>query len=219
MRSHSAETYKTYAQAFAFLGNSLLKPMTQTSSVGLDARFWREFPDFGLEEVAASVDACILYVEGLESVEPTKAVEEVSVEYTKLFVGPPKPAAPPWETMYRSDDVTVGFGDPTFEMRDLLRKAGLQLSNENRQYEDHMGIELLYLSTLCTSAAGLLESGEKDAAEELASQARDFVQSHPLSWLDSLSARVGRVFPEGYFFCLLTLCGTLLESFIELQGV
>lgn len=212
MPSLNVETWRTYAQAFAFMGNSLLKPMTQTSPAGLEAAFWRAFPDFGSDEVRAAAEACARFAEGLEGEDPAKSIEGVSVEYTKLFVGPPKPAAPPWETMYRSDNVTVGFGDPTFEMRGLLREAGLQLSNENNQYEDHMGIELLYLSTLCQRVADLIEAGEGDEADELAIQVRDFASDHPLAWADAFAGRIEDAFPGGYFSCVIRLCEEALRA-------
>ena len=46
------------AQAYAFLGNSLLRPVTQTADVGLDPAFWEAFPTFGDEGVAHAVRAC-----------------------------------------------------------------------------------------------------------------------------------------------------------------
>ena len=146
-----------YSEAFAFIGNSLLKPMNQTDAIGLDPAFWAQFPDFESEAVADAVRVCADYAMRAQRIGNRKdAVTHESVEFTKLFVGPPRPAAAPWETFYRVPEgveVSVGFGQATFEMRDLLREAGLELSNENRQYEDHIGIELLYLSTLCSRAA------------------------------------------------------------------
>ena len=148
--------WKTLSEAYAFIGNSLLKPMTMTSTVGLDPAFWEAFPSFDDEAVAEAVAACARYAEG--AVQRAEAGEDepqrAAVEYTKLFVGPPSPAAAPWETMYRGENVTVGFGQATFEMRELLREAGLEVRNVNNQYEDHLGIELLYLSSLCARADG-----------------------------------------------------------------
>lgn len=54
----------------------------------------------------------------------------------------------PWESFYVQEGVTNGFGEPTFRMRERLRQAALEVSNENNQYADHVGIELLYCSEL-----------------------------------------------------------------------
>ena len=184
----------------AFIGNSLLKPMTQTQPVGLDPLFWKSLPDFGEDSIGEAVSLCEGIAERIGRECGERAVEVVSVEYTRLFVGPPSPAAPPWETMYRGS-TNVGFGEATFEMRNCLHDLGLELSNENRQYEDHMGIELLYLSELCRCAV-------KD--ENCENQLRSFIAKHPLSWIDAFLDRIEGVFPEGYFSGLVRLEKALL---------
>lgn len=189
-----------YGDMLAFIGNSLLKPMTQTEPVGLDLLFWESLPDFGDDGVGETIGLCKDTAWRIGKERGERAIEAVSVEYTRLFVGPPSPAAPPWETMYRAS-TNVGFGEATFEMRDRLHDLGLELSNENRQYEDHMGIELLYLSELCRRA------GKVDGCEE---QARLFAAKHPLSWIDAFLGRIEEASPQGYFSCLVRLEKALL---------
>lgn len=235
--------WKELSEAYAFVGNSLLKPMTQTSDVGLEPAFWEAFPTFGSSEVAgvcAALAAYALAAREAAASDGRDAVECCAVEYTRLFVGPPRPAAAPWETMYRGGaavgGATVGFGQATFEMRALLREAGLEVKNENNQYEDHIGIELLYLSALCARAA----EGEEGAVEEKAAPATtdpsaaaaatvaeaeslsvaegsaagkvaSFIEAHPLAWLSSLRAAVEDAVPDGYFSHLLALADALLR--------
>ena len=79
-------------------------------------------------------------------------VQRASVEFAHLFVGPPKPAVAPWETFYCQQGCAVGFGEATHQMRTALRDNGLELAQAGRQYEDHMGIELLLASELCRRA-------------------------------------------------------------------
>ncbi|WP_417144556.1 TorD/DmsD family molecular chaperone [Raoultibacter massiliensis] len=210
------------ADVYGFIGNSLLKPMTQTATVGIDPGFWGSFPDFGNDGIAEAVAGCRRYAEASVACAAggKDPVERVSVEYTRLFIGPPSPAAPPWETMYRSENVTVGFGEPTFEMKRLLREAGLELSNENHQYEDHMGIELLYLSTRCASLGSSVEYGSDeidgevvgapDPADSDVRAALDFIERHPLGWIGAFRDRVARAYPDGYFVAVLGLAERVL---------
>ncbi len=150
-------TWQTLADAYAFLGNSLLRPMTQTSDAGLGAAFWEAFPDFGDEGVALVAAALAQWAQSRSDEMCEATVTAVSVEYTALFVGPPSPAAPPWETMCRREGATVGFGEPTFQMRGILRDLGLKAAGPSNQYEDHMGIELLCLSEMCRRRARALD--------------------------------------------------------------
>lgn len=165
-----AQDLLNFSEAFAFIGNSLLKPMSQTEEVGLEPAFWAQFPDFGDERVTAALAALGDFAVRAQERQGAgeNVVERVSVEYTKLFIGPPRPAAAPWETFYRGDgstEVAVGFGQATFEMRELLRRNGLAVSNENNQYADHMGIELLLLSVLARRAADAAAGACAQAAE------------------------------------------------------
>ena len=203
--------WKTLSEAYAFVGNSLLKPMTMTSSVGLDPAFWEAFPTFDDEGVAAAVDACARYAEqaAQRASEGEDEVQRTAVEYTRLFVGPPSPAAAPWETMSRGEDVTVGFGQATFEMRELLRAAGLEVRNENNQYEDHMGIELLYLSSQCAR----VDAGAEDAPAPDA--VADFIEAHPLSWAEAFRARIAETAAHGYFAPLVGLAQALLGWHVQ----
>ena len=89
-------SWKELSEAYAFVGNSLLKPMTQTSDVGLDPAFWEAFPTFGSSEVAgvcAALAAYALAAREAAASDGRDAVECCAVEYTRLFVGPPRPAA------------------------------------------------------------------------------------------------------------------------------
>ena len=144
----------------------------------------------------AALAACEAYAAACANDEQL-ALTDVAVEYTRLFVGPPSPAAAPWETMYRAGNASVGFGEATFHMRQLLREHDLELSNENHQYEDHMGIELLLLSELCR------------AQDVLATQ--NFIAEHPLAWIDAFASKVSESFPQGYYAALLALTRALLE--------
>ena len=136
------------ARALAFAGNSFLAPMSQTSDAGLGRTFWAAFPDFGSEEVTCALDGLFAWAAADEGTPRDERVRDVSVEYARLFIGPPEPAVAPWESFYVQEGVTNGFGEPTFRMQERLRDAGLEVSNENNQYADHIGIELLYCSAL-----------------------------------------------------------------------
>ena len=85
-----------------------------------------------------------------------------SVEFMRLFIGPPRPAANPWETVNDPyNDKKVGYGRATVAMQQLLAAEGLELGGENNRFEDHMGIELLYLSALCEKATAAFAEGDE----------------------------------------------------------
>ena len=213
MRSMTCEEWMVASQLYAFLGNSLLSPMSRTESVGLNPAFWRELGGLLGGALADSAESLASWAERASAdAARSEVVQRVSVEFTKLFVGPPKPAAAPWESANGPVDSHVGFGEATFAMRERLRALGLELCNENNQYEDHVGIELLYLSELCRRAseepfgAAACDAAALDA-EEIAS----FIREHPLAWVPRLREKVAASQPEGYFIRLLDVVLALLK--------
>lgn len=195
------EEREELAAAFAFLGNSLLKPMSQTSQVGLDVAFWEAFPTFESDAVCEAVDELGDFAKSME--DRDDSVTQLSVEFTRLFVGPPKPAAMPWESYYQGENVTSGFGAATFAMQDQLRAHGLQVGGDSNQLADHIGIELLLLSEICRKADN----------SDLWEEAKRFATAHPKQWVDAFAMRVASAEPCGYFVRLVALAKALLALF------
>lgn len=194
--------YEELSQAYAFFGNTLLKPMGQTSDAGLDPDFWKAFPDFGSEDLRKALEGCRIWAEGHAGIPKEQLVHQVSTEYARLFIGPPEPTAAPWETMHQATETSTGFGKPTFQMKKLLRNIGMQMSNANNQYEDHIGIELLYCSVCYRKA--------QDGNAELLKGLEGFIQAHPLSWIDDLIHDVDGFDSDGYYANILRASKALL---------
>ena len=212
MRSMTGEEWMVASQLYAFLGNSLLSPMSRTESVGLDPAFWRELGGLLDGALADSAEWWASWARRASAdAARSEVVQRVSVEFTKLFVGPPKPAAAPWESANGPVDSHVGFGEATFAMRERLRALGLELCNENNQYEDHVGIELLYLSELCRRASEEPSGAACDAAAPDAEEIASFIREHPLAWVPRLREKVAASQPEGYFIRLLDVVLALLK--------
>ncbi len=202
-RAFDAAGWELLSERLAFLGNSLLDPLRREASPGLHEPFWDAFAT-GFVEIGCANERL---VEGVErarrfarrrAVSDDDAVERVRVEHARLFVGPPKPAAPPWETCYLLPGRIgeVGFGAPAFDMRRILREAGLAVRGPSNQYADHMGLELLYAATVCARFAHA-----SPTAAEAAELAR-FVGEHPASWASGFRAAIEEAAPDGYYRCI-----------------
>lgn len=214
------DVWRSRAETFAFLGNSLLRPMTTETSIGLHESFWDAFSQqlgsaFRCHDRAAlGVDRLKRYARGASSCRDA-AVERVDVEYARLFIGPPKPAAPPWETMYavRGRVGEAGFGDAAFEMRALLRDAGLAVRGPSNQYPDHLGLELLYLAAAC----GDMATGQRPAGD--GRRLARFASEHPASWATALREAVESAAPEGYYLGIVEVAEGACCAFAEGVGV
>ncbi|MGI6590486.1 MAG: TorD/DmsD family molecular chaperone [Eggerthellaceae bacterium] len=192
----AAVSWDALSWAYAFLGNTLMEPMTQGSRAGLDVSFWDTFPDFGSDNIAEKLDECADFVAGLLSSYGEDAATRTSVEFARLFVGPPAPAAAPWESYYLTGSEVGGAADPAQDMKRLLDEVNIKLDPKEVPHLDHLGIELLYLSEIC----------HRQQPESVG-----FIIEHPLSWIDKFTARVEAEAGEGFYLHILHVAKELLD--------
>lgn len=178
----SSDELVQLSQVFAFVGNSFLKPMSQTERIGLDEAFWDSLPNFGSDGVASALEILASWASSVDADRSDEEVQRLSVEYARLFMGPPEPIVVPWQTFYAEEGADAGFGEATFAMRGRLRDLGLSVSNGNNQYDDHIGIELLYVSECLRRAA----QGDEGIFEEAAAFSRDVASPWMLAFSEKL---------------------------------
>ena len=130
--------------------------------------------------------------------EPPALLTVLRADYTALFVGVDHVTAPPWESVYLSRDHLL-FDTQTLEVRAFYARFGLQIPKLDREPDDHIGFELLFLSHLMEQAAQALEHDDASAADYLLAAAQDFVQAHPRRWVDLFAARVDRHARSDYY--------------------
>ena len=146
-----AEQWRAYGAVYGFVGNELLTPMNRSGNYeGLDPSFWEAMPvpdndkgAHGMQRLEAYARAAAENAEAdatgalVYSDDPAVAgMIATSVEFTRLFIGPPRPAADPWETVNDPyNDKKVGYGRATVAMQQLLAAEGLELGGENNQFE------------------------------------------------------------------------------------
>lgn len=108
---------------------------------------------------------------------PDGASEAAAIrrDYFSLFAGPGHVPAPPWESVYRSEEHLL-FDWPTDAVRQVYRSMSLR-PGSSRDADDHVGLELLFVALMDERMA----SGDP-AAE---TTRRRFVQDHPRQWLPS----------------------------------
>ncbi len=104
-----------------------------------------------------------------------------------LLLGVDKVLAPPWESVYFSQDRLV-FQKETLQVREWYARYGLQAERINREPDDHVGLELIFVSQLATRAARALEQGQPQAADELLRAEAEFLSEHLLRWAPAFGA-------------------------------
>ena len=73
--------------------------------------------------------------------------EELRDDYTRLFIGPGKVLAPPWESPYIQKERVI-FQVDTLKVREWYQRYGLESIRKYKEPDDHIGLELAFTAHL-----------------------------------------------------------------------
>ena len=176
------EVWSFREQLYSFFANHLLEPVQKENKEIVTESFWRQFPLEAYNgQTMSGLEQLITCTSKLDELDMGNAVDKVNVEYTGLFIGPGVPKAPPWESFYNTRK-KLFFGTTAFVMKDLLNKQGLESKNRGRQPEDHLGLELLYLTVLTEK----LQNQDIQSQVIIIKDQLSFMDEHLLSWVPKL---------------------------------
>jgi TorA maturation chaperone TorD len=147
-----------------------------------------------------------------------EAFENMRVDYTRLFIGLDKVIAPPWESVYFGDDRLI-FQQRTLEVRAWYRRFELEAERIHQEPDDHIGLELLFLSHL--AALGIQALNEQDNArfEELLDAQREFIKKHLGTWALTWCGLVERNAQTDFYKGLAHLTRGALSALSEVLDI
>ncbi len=129
-----------------------------------------------------------------------QAFGSLTADYTRLFIGLGEGFAAPWESVYFSEE-RLTFQEQTIQVRNWYRRFGLEAERIHQEPDDHIGLELLFLSHLATLALQALEEQDQARFEECWAAQRDFTRQHlgawALTWCDLVVANARTDFYKG----------------------
>ena len=108
-------------------------------------------------------------------------LETLLVDYTRLFLGPVQPLAPPYGSRWLSDESTL-MQESTLAVRELYRQGGFEIDDEFQDLPDHVAVELefLYLLTFVENSQMRTAEGARLATRALRQR---FLREHLGAWI------------------------------------
>ncbi|MCB0044682.1 MAG: molecular chaperone TorD family protein [Caldilineaceae bacterium] len=174
-----ADQLTAFSLAFGFLHKVFYEPPTAAFVTMLadDALF----DDWPLGADNAQTLAGLTLLQAFTSAWEADQLPALQHDFARLFVGPDRLAAPPWESVYLSQDGLL-FEAQTLAVRDFYRRFDLRAPNFKHEPDDHIGLELAFMAHLNT--LGLAAVGENNslALENSLDAQRDFLEEHLLRW-------------------------------------
>ena len=125
----------------------------------------------------------------LQSIAEQTAMENLQVEFAKLFVGPFHLLAPPYGSVYLEGENQV-MGESTAEVRDLFQEQGLDLEEGFEEMPDHIAVELEFMHFLASKELAAMELGDEDAAAQYERLQTGFLGSHLGRWIGPFADKI-----------------------------
>ncbi len=120
-----------------------------------------------------------------------ESVEELAVEYTRLFLGPGSHISA-HESVFIEVDGGVGglWGEKTVEVKKFIEAAGLTYDTEFHGIPDHVSVELEFLQKLAGWEAGKWAEDDAENAAFCLEVEKRFIEEHLGKWVPALCDKV-----------------------------
>ena len=114
--------------------------------------------------------------------ESLKDLEELKIDFARLFVGPYSLLAPPYGSIYLERERKI-MGDSTLDLLETYRNAGVDLSDNFRDAPDHIAAELEFMYFLIFKEIQALENSDVDTTIDYLEKQRAFLREHLGAWV------------------------------------
>lgn len=118
-----------------------------------------------------------------------QAVDQLHWDYTRLFIGPGKLAAPPWESAYLNDDRLL-FQEETLQVRRAYLKYNFLPKEYQHEADDHLGLELDFMYQLGLLSLDALNDEKHEEYYVILRDQTEFLEEHLLKWINKFSQTV-----------------------------
>jgi TorA maturation chaperone TorD len=113
-------------------------------------------------------------------------IEQLKIDYSRLFVGPFKLLAPPYGSVYLEGGRRV-MGDSTLDAQKRYREVGLDISGDIEKVPDHIAIELEFMYYLIFKEIEALGYSDFENAIDYLEKQQGFLEDHLGVWAPKLA--------------------------------
>ncbi|MBI3592224.1 MAG: molecular chaperone TorD family protein [Nitrospirae bacterium] len=125
-------------------------------------------------------------------------LNDLSIEFARLFIGPKNPPALPYASFYLSESKAM-MSDVTIDVRKIYLNAGMAVKELYSFPDDHIGIELEFLQYLTEKIIDSFEQGHRDEASRLYEIREDFLKDHMALWAPLFADKVIEEAPDDFY--------------------
>jgi TorA maturation chaperone TorD len=142
-------------------------------------------------------------------------LEDLAIEYTRLFVGPGKHISPHESVHHKKDGVQSGqlWGELTGQVKHIIESSGLEYTSEYTGMPDHITVELEFMQHVVQREAQAWEADDDEAALHCLENEKKFIDEHLSGWIPDFCQKVNAAAEMPFYREM----ARLTRSFIEFE--
>lgn len=183
----TAEQLTANMLAFGFLHKVFYEPPSQPFVAALvnDALF----ADWPIETSDKDTLTGVTLLQTFTTTWQEDQLIDLQRDFARLFVGPDRLLAPPWESVYLSHEHLL-FEEQTMAVRRFYGRFNLRAPRLNSEPDDHIGLEFAFMAHLSALGLTAVNQHDTDALAEALQAQRDFLDEHLLRWAPEFCQKV-----------------------------
>jgi TorA maturation chaperone TorD len=116
-------------------------------------------------------------------------LEPLKVDFSKLFVGPYRLFAAPYESVYLDGERKI-LGDSTLDVKSRYREAGLDTAKNFKDVPDHIAAELEFMYYLIFKEIEAFCGSDTETAIGFIQKQKSFLTDHLMAWVPEFAANI-----------------------------
>ena len=142
-------------------------------------------------------------------------IEELAIEYTRLFLGPGKHISPHESVHHQRGDGQWGklWGKSTAEVKKLIEATGLDYTDDFKGLPDHITVELEFMQQLTLREEQAWKEEDSDKAAACRNVEKKFIEEHLIRWIPTFCEKVMQEAELPFYQAM----AELTKSFIEYE--
>ncbi len=119
-------------------------------------------------------------------------LEDLSVEYARLFLGPGRQISPHESVHHEKDNGKWGqlWGDSTVEVKKFIEATGLEYQSDYKGLPDHISVELEFMQQLTLHEEQAWEEEDMEGADSCQKIEEKFIEEHMVPWVPAFCEKV-----------------------------
>ena len=119
-------------------------------------------------------------------------LEDLAIEYTRIFLGPGKHVSPHESVHHQRDDGQWGnlWGASTAEVKKFIETTGLGYSDDFKGMPDHITVELEFMQQLTLGEEQAWKEADADKATAFRNVEKKFIEEHLSRWIPTFCEQV-----------------------------